>query len=142
MGLYIDVEMPKGELGAIPIMIYADGNVEHFFSHEKYGKAIEVPAPHGRLIDADDMAEDLNFDVENDQRALGQMDFAGEERERIQFDKDCKQNCMWYLFEAPTVIPASEEEVDEAQRDYERAVEDQQYCEMYEPTYDPDTGAM
>ncbi len=70
---------------------------------------IEVPEPHGRLIDADALAEDLDFDVENDQRALDQMDFVGKERERIQFDKDCKQNCMWYLSEAPTVIPASKE---------------------------------
>lgn len=53
MGVYIDIEMPKGELGAIPIMIYADGDVEHFFSHEKYGKVIEVPEPHGDLIDRD-----------------------------------------------------------------------------------------
>ena len=69
---------------------------------------VEVPTPHGRLIDADAMAEDLNFDVECDQRALDQMDFVGQERENIQFDKDCKQNCMLYLSEAPTVIEAEE----------------------------------
>lgn len=51
MGVYIKgLNLPEGELGAIPIMIYANGYVEHFFSHEKYGKAIEVPEPHGRLI--------------------------------------------------------------------------------------------
>lgn len=58
------MEMPKGELGAIPIMIYANGNVEYFFSHEKYGKVIEVPEPHGRLIDADALAEDLKRQCE------------------------------------------------------------------------------
>lgn len=69
---------------------------------------IPVP-PHGRLIDADALAHDLEFDIENDQRALDQMDFVGKERALIQFDKDCKQNCMWYLSEASTIIPAEEE---------------------------------
>lgn len=36
-------------------------------------------------------------------------------------------------------IPAEELE---AQKEYEAAVEYQQYCERYEPTYDPETGAM
>lgn len=30
----------------------------------------------------------------------------------------------------------------ELQREYEAAVEDQQYCERYEPTYNPDDGSM
>ena len=30
----------------------------------------------------------------------------------------------------------------ELQREYETAVEDQQYCERYEPTYNPDDGSM
>lgn len=69
-----------------------------------------VPVPeHGRLIDADALAHDLDDDVENDQRALDEMDFVGKERERVQFDKDCKQNCMWYLSEASTIIPADKE---------------------------------
>ena len=68
---------------------------------------VEVP-PHGRLIDADALAEDLDFAVENDQRALDNLDIVGKEREHIQFDKDCKQNCMWYLSNCPTVIPAEE----------------------------------
>ena len=70
---------------------------------------IEVPVKHGRLIDADALAKDLDFDVENDQIVLDQMDFVGKERARIQFDKDCKQNCMRFLSEAHTIIPASEE---------------------------------
>lgn len=70
-------------------------------------KLVTIPA-HGRLIDADALAEDLEFDVENDQRALDDMDIVGNERTRLQFDKDCKQNCMWYLTESPTVIEAEE----------------------------------
>ena len=67
----------------------------------------EVP-PHGRLIDADVMAEDLYIDIENDLKALDQMELVGKARARIEFDKDCKQNYMLYLSEAPTVIEAEE----------------------------------
>lgn len=58
-----------------------------------------------RLIDADAMADSLEYDVELDARALDSTDLVGPERERVQFDKDCKQNCMWYLTEQAT-IPA------------------------------------
>ena len=68
----------------------------------------QLPERHGRLIDADAMAEDLDFDVENDQRALDDMDIVGNERTMLQFDKDCKQNCVWYLSEASTIVPAAE----------------------------------
>ena len=46
------MEMPTEELGAIPVMIYADGCVEHFFSRKKLGIAIPI-LPHGDLIDRD-----------------------------------------------------------------------------------------
>lgn len=36
----------------------------------------------------------------------------------------------------------SEDEIDEAERDYQAATDYQQYCETYEQTYDPETGAM
>lgn len=78
-----NMEMPKGELGAIPIMIYADGDVEHFFSHEKYGKAIEVTEPHGRLIDADALIND--------------------------YPRTWSTYALQRIENAPTIIPASEE---------------------------------
>lgn len=68
--------------------------------------AVPLPEGHGRLIDADELAEDLQLDVENYQRALDDLNIVGIERERIQFDKDCKQNCMWYLSKCPTIVPA------------------------------------
>lgn len=77
--------------------------------YERNGDCPLVPVPpHGRLIDADELSEDLNFDVENDLRALDDLDIVGKERAHIQFDKDCKQNCMYYLSNCPTVIPAEE----------------------------------
>lgn len=56
-----------------------------------------------RLIDADALANDLLYDVEMDAIALDITDFVGIERERIQFDKDCKQNCVYYLTETEPI---------------------------------------
>ncbi len=64
-----------------------------------------------RLIDADELANDLEHDVELCARALDDMNMVGKEREDMQFQKDCKQNCIWYISEQPTVdrwIPVSE----------------------------------
>lgn len=57
-----------------------------------------------RLIDADTLIEDLQYDVDLDARALDSSDVVGD-REAIQFDKDCKQNCIDLLRNAPTVDP-------------------------------------
>ena len=52
MGIYINMEMPK--VGAKIITIYADGKVLY---DGGYIKAVSVPEPHGRLIDADELIE-------------------------------------------------------------------------------------
>lgn len=64
-----------------------------------------------RLVDADAMTESLEYDIELDARALDNTELVGAERERIQFDKDCKQNCVWYLTEQPTVDAVPSEEL-------------------------------
>lgn len=56
-----------------------------------------------RLIDADELAHDLEHDVELCARALDDMNMVGKERDDMQFQKDCKQNCIWYISEQPTV---------------------------------------
>lgn len=61
--------------------------------------------PHGKLIDADALIEDLKYDVELDVVALDSMEIVGDERRKIQDDKDLKQNCIFWLENAPTVIP-------------------------------------
>lgn len=68
---------------------------------------VEVPS-HGRLIDADVLPTDIEWED---------------------------------ILDAPTVIEADVSE-EELQREYEANVEYAQYCERYEPTYDPNTGAM
>ena len=56
-----------------------------------------------RLIDADSLIDDLEHDVELDRRALDSTDTVGFERKNIQFDKDCKENFIWFLNNAPVV---------------------------------------
>ena len=58
-----------------------------------------------RLIDADELVHDLEYDVELCARALDNMNMIGKEREDMQFQKDCKQNCILYISEQPTVEP-------------------------------------
>lgn len=71
-------------------------------------EAVHIPL-HGVLIDRDAMAEDLAYDIEMDEKALDDTDIVGIEREKLQFDKDCKQNCMHYLTEQKPIIPAERE---------------------------------
>ena len=57
-----------------------------------------------RLIDVYALIEDLEYDIELDARELDDNDsLLGRYRELIQFDKDCKQNAVDMLKNAPTV---------------------------------------
>ena len=58
-----------------------------------------------RCIDADALIADLEYDIELDASSLDNMDFVGRDRETIQFDKDCKQNAIDLLKNAPTIEP-------------------------------------
>lgn len=56
-----------------------------------------------RLIDVDALIENLLYDVELDEKILNDMDFVGNSRELVQFDKDCKQNIIDLLRDAPPI---------------------------------------
>ena len=56
-----------------------------------------------RLIDADALISDLEYDVELDSRLLDDKGLVGLHREITQFDKDCKANTIAFLKDAPTV---------------------------------------
>lgn len=137
MAVYINgMDIPQE--GRITIQIGADGAVYTVTSckitaekYEKESHVIEVPEPHGRLISADELIE---F-VENRYEITWKYDYDGG-------IKDACIDVLEKISTMPTVIPASEEKEDTAKRDYEAAADYQQYCEMYEPTYDPETGAM
>ena len=92
---------------------------------------IEIKEPHGRLGDLDKL-EQMFVDIDN----APYSGFDGEEP--FYSAEDAAQ----IIRLAPTVIPASEDGIHEAQRDYQAAADYQQYCETYEQTYDPETGAM
>ena len=75
---------------------------------------VKIPS-HGRLIDADALTDDLEFDVKNDQRVIEKLKkdlpdgFIDIRIATTQDDKDIKQNCIVLLREQPTIIEASEE---------------------------------
>lgn len=87
---------------------------------------VHVP-PHGRLIDADVQDAQIEALIERHLHGYTKStwDFVCELRDILKRNR--------------TIIPA---EPSEEQREYEVSVEAAQYCEMYEPTYDPGTGAM
>ena len=58
-----------------------------------------------RLIDADALIDDLKHDVAMDQDSLDYEELTDSNREQIQFDKDCKQNAIDLLQNAPTIEP-------------------------------------
>lgn len=58
-----------------------------------------------RLIDADALIADLEYDVDLDAGMLDDMDFFSNERDLVQFDKDCKQNAIDILRHTPTIEP-------------------------------------
>ena len=96
---------------------------------QRMSKCPLVPVPpHGRLIDADalidDMANMIPWAIESPEE-IAMVDGLSAGYEAVKA--------------APTIIPA---EPSEEQREYEAQVEAVQYCEMYEPTYDPETGAL
>ena len=87
---------------------------------------VPVP-PHGRLIDASESIRVEFYDEEH------------EDWTRHDMTIDDLLSQSWVDADAPTIIPA---EPSEEQRAYEAQVEAAQYCEMYEPSYDPETGAL
>ena len=56
-----------------------------------------------RLIDADKLIADLEYDIAIDEDILNYVGTVGAERTNTQFDKDCKQNAIDLLMTAPTI---------------------------------------
>lgn len=124
MSVYIKgMEMPKTY--PLTVTIYPDGQVlpETVGAKDKHGIAVPIPL-HGRLGDLDVLYDVVKKRTRN--WAGGWSDI-----ECVLTGHDIKN--------APTIIPA---EPSEEQRKYEAQVEAAQYCEMYESSYDPDTGAL
>lgn len=56
-----------------------------------------------RIIDADKLIDDLEYDIANDAEIIGYVGTGLMEREIRQFDKDCKQNAIDLLLRQPTI---------------------------------------
>lgn len=147
MDIYIpNIKLPKDEPGAFKvIVIYVDTDRKLRAGCEGTHEVTVVPL-HGRLIDADALVEDLKRQCEEVFKidAVSPDDFwiTRDQAYNERLWKTWCESFFEYLKTRETIIPESEEEVDEAQRDYQAASDYQQYCEMYEQTYDSDTGAM
>ena len=89
-------------------------DVDPFYDGEKHRNVccplVELPEKHGRLIDVDELIEDLKHDVAIDQDFL---DYYGElteiSRRLIQDDKDIKQNTIDLLEHTRGIIEAEGE---------------------------------
>lgn len=123
MGIYIKgMEMPKVGNETI-VRIQPDGTILDQYGHHLAITAISVP-PHGKLGDLD------------------MLDFNNCKHFIVDGVPDVNLNDIAVIIkDAPIIIPAEVEE-ENSQREYEMAVEAAQYCELYEPTYDPETGAL
>ena len=130
MGVYIKgMEMPKPKLADMAtiynayILVDPNGRAAIVVDNEDGLDSTEyslVPVPpHGRLIDA--------YELFKEMERKGWFDNA---------DRDKAEDIV---LDAPTIIPA---DADEERREYDAQVEAAKYCEMYEPTYNPETGAM
>lgn len=54
------MEMPQGN-STINVLIYADGTIYTGHVNDSRYSAVSVPAPHGRLIDADAFKETIDY---------------------------------------------------------------------------------
>ena len=128
MGVYINMEMPTDRPQLL--WVYPNGKALTIQSDVDPWKELQaIPVqPHGRLGDLDKLHKAA---VRRSEKAWG-------------YDS-CWYNCNDRVISAfdieiaPTIIPA---DADEERREYDAQVEAAKYCEMYEPTYDPETGAM
>lgn len=86
-----------------------------------------------RLIDADKLIEDLEYDIELDDRVLDDTDLLlGRDRENVQFDKDCKQNAVDLLKKASAVDAISIEWITEWATRYPELVSEMTFAWMLE----------
>ena len=68
----------------------------------------DLPTPHGKLIDVDELISDLYFDIELAERCLQNTNCVGTVRKQMQYDKECKQDCIDYIRYTPAIIEAEE----------------------------------
>ena len=119
----VRMEMPKGcrscqlcvFIGASPACVlrkYQNDTVSRFFVRNKRPSNCPIvcalPEKHGRLVDADEIIEAIDEDIELDSRGLDDMTITGRVRERLRLDRGYKKGFNEYLVKRPTIVPATE----------------------------------
>ena len=74
----------------------------------------QLPEGHGRLIDADEIMQAIDEDIELDSRGLDDMYITGRVRERLRMDRGHKKVFKEYMRKRPTIVPADTAERSEA----------------------------
>lgn len=69
----------------------------------------QLPEGHGRLVDADEIMQDIDEDIELDSRGLDDMYITGRVRERLRMDRGYKKRFKEYMRKRPTIVPAEAE---------------------------------
>ena len=100
------MEMPKNRPEHTYMMVFPSGEVWEVRYDDnrimKYGTAIEIPTPHGRLIDADAFTKDECNYCDGACEALP--------CDCLNCKSDCRCDFMKDIADAPTIIPAEEDE--------------------------------
>ena len=71
---------------------------------------VEIPTPHGRLIDSDALIDELEYDIELEARYLDNFDGTHTERITSEVNKKIFETAIEILQKAPTIIEAEGEE--------------------------------
>lgn len=69
-----------------------------------------LPEGHGRLVDADEIIQAIDEDIELDSRGLDDMTLTGRVRERLRMDRGYKKGFKEYMRKRPTLVPAERSE--------------------------------
>lgn len=119
MGVYINMEMPSDGRYTVCVTHDSHGVVHWVFQNQdtleflKHGAVTEVPEPHGRLIDADALAEDLKRQCEEVFKidAVSPDDFwiTRDQAYNERLWKTWCESFFEYLKTRETIIPESEE---------------------------------
>lgn len=80
---------------------------------DQYSKCplVELPTPHGRLIDADALIHELEYDIELEARYLDNFDGTHTERITSEVNKKIFETAIEILQKASTIIEAEGENV-------------------------------
>lgn len=102
--IVLDIEMPKS-CGECPVSLSGKycriiGSTISF--HELSTRSDDCPLkeiskPHGRLIDADKLADDLEWDANRAREMLDGLDPLTAEYVQLRDERDIKSNAAWWI---------------------------------------------